>query len=179
MTNQSRVQPAPASTALVAASMTPIYMAMPFMVLVPTFQMSSTMVMPISVAAPAPPADTKVVPPADAKVRKEADPLVAARTPLEAGLPATLVALLRSEDGPFLANEVFSIAPSQPLTAVPEDTPTPKWYAVSHHFVIALEWRYEAETASTNRDSTFPIRRLHTGNFTPHNTKFRYTHFQT
>jgi hypothetical protein len=106
-------------------------MAMPFMVLVPTFQMSSTMVMPISMATPVPPADTKVAPPADAKVRKEADPPAAARTPLGAGLPAALVALLRGEDGPFLTNEVFSIAPSQPLTAVPEDTPAPEWYAIT------------------------------------------------
>jgi hypothetical protein len=99
-----------------------VYMAMPFMVLVPGFQMSSTVVI-APMPAPASPADTKV--------KKDADPPAAAHTPPGVGLPAPLVALLRGEDGPFLANEVFSIAPSQPLAAVPEDTPAPKWYAIT------------------------------------------------
>ncbi|KAJ7829916.1 hypothetical protein B0H13DRAFT_1916205 [Mycena leptocephala] len=139
MTNQSRVQPAPASTALVAASATPIYMAMPFMVLVPGFQMPSTMVT-APMPAPAPPADTKV--------KKDADPPAAARTPPGAGLPAPLVALLRGEDGPFLANEVFSIAPSQPLAAVPEDTPAPEWYAITRGRFVGVVDQYALSDAA-------------------------------
>ncbi|KAK7006054.1 hypothetical protein R3P38DRAFT_3214987 [Favolaschia claudopus] len=39
-----------------------------------------------------------------------------------AGFPAPLIALLRT-DGPFLANEVFSVAPTSALQAIPEDPP--------------------------------------------------------
>ncbi|KAK6966284.1 hypothetical protein R3P38DRAFT_2816467 [Favolaschia claudopus] len=46
-----------------------------------------------------------------------------------AGFPAPLIALLRT-DGPFLANKVFSVAPTSPLQAIPEDPPAKEWYAV-------------------------------------------------
>ncbi|KAJ7665347.1 hypothetical protein DFH06DRAFT_1127671 [Mycena polygramma] len=48
-----------------------------------------------------------------------------------AGLPAPLVALLRDESGPFLANEVFSVTPPEPLAAIEEEVPAPEWYAIT------------------------------------------------
>jgi hypothetical protein len=48
-----------------------------------------------------------------------------------AGLPARLVALLCDENGPFLANEVFSATPSQPLEPIEEAVPAPEWYAIT------------------------------------------------
>ncbi|KAJ7689746.1 hypothetical protein B0H16DRAFT_1752804 [Mycena metata] len=58
-------------------------------------------------------------------------PAPAARTPSTAGLPAPLLALMRNEEGPFLANEVFSAPPAQPLTPVEEAVPAPEWYAIT------------------------------------------------
>ncbi|KAJ6542991.1 hypothetical protein B0H19DRAFT_1077014 [Mycena capillaripes] len=71
-------------------------------------------------AAPAPAAAAAAVPPAAPSVRNPS-----------AGLPAPLVALLRAEDGPFLANEVFSVTPTQPLEAIKEPVPAPEWYAIT------------------------------------------------
>lgn len=58
-------------------------------------------------------------------------PAPAARVPPGAGLPAPLLALMRSEDGPFTANEVFSVPPAQPLAPVDEEVPAPEWYAIT------------------------------------------------
>ncbi|KAK6997416.1 hypothetical protein R3P38DRAFT_2797728 [Favolaschia claudopus] len=69
------------------------------------------------------------------KEHKEAAPsapkeaVAAAPKDKTAGFPAPLIELLRT-DGPFLANEVFSVAPTSPLQAVPEETPAKEWYAV-------------------------------------------------
>jgi hypothetical protein len=48
-----------------------------------------------------------------------------------AGLPARLIALLCNEKGPFLANEVFSATPSEPLQPIEEEVPAPEWYAIT------------------------------------------------
>ncbi|KAJ7062985.1 hypothetical protein B0H15DRAFT_958741 [Mycena belliarum] len=55
----------------------------------------------------------------------------AARTPPGAGLPPQLLAMLRGEEGPFLANEVFKVVPSTALKPVDEPTPAPEWYAIT------------------------------------------------
>ncbi|KAJ6503173.1 hypothetical protein C8R47DRAFT_1067282 [Mycena vitilis] len=70
-------------------------------------------------SAPAPPAAAPTAPPAPAP-----------RNP-GAGLPGPLVALLRDESGPFLANEVFSVTPPEPLTAIEEAVAAPEWYAIT------------------------------------------------
>ncbi|KAJ7744431.1 hypothetical protein DFH07DRAFT_963656 [Mycena maculata] len=57
-------------------------------------------------------------------------PAPAQRVPPGAGLPAPLVALLRTE-GPYLANQVFSTVPAEPLTPIEEDVAAPEWYAVT------------------------------------------------
>jgi hypothetical protein len=105
---------------------------MPLMVMFPAFAMPPNMLGPVSLAPlPASPAPA----PTDTKVKKEAaDPAsgtTAGRTPPGAGLPAALVALLRNDDSPFCANEVYSVPPSQPLAAIAEDTPAPEWYAIT------------------------------------------------
>ncbi|KAK6992820.1 hypothetical protein R3P38DRAFT_3225203 [Favolaschia claudopus] len=69
------------------------------------------------VLAPAPPAPKKE------KEQKESAPKEA--RPAASTLPAPLLELLRNE-GPYLANEVFSCVPTQPLEAIPEDTPAPR-----------------------------------------------------
>ncbi|KAJ7020705.1 hypothetical protein C8F04DRAFT_1274621 [Mycena alexandri] len=38
---------------------------------------------------------------------------------------------MRDEEGPFLANEVFSVAPSQPLAPIVEAIPAAEWYAIT------------------------------------------------
>ncbi|KAJ7106124.1 hypothetical protein C8R43DRAFT_1140612 [Mycena crocata] len=68
---------------------------------------------------------------AEVKQEKTVAPLPAATKPVPgAGLPARLQALLRT-DGPFLANEVFSIVPAQELDAVDEEEPAPEWCAIT------------------------------------------------
>ncbi|KAJ7065912.1 hypothetical protein B0H15DRAFT_807673 [Mycena belliarum] len=52
-------------------------------------------------------------------------PAPATRTPAGAGLPAPLVALLRS-DGPWLANEVYSVTPTEALDAIEEAVAAPE-----------------------------------------------------
>lgn len=47
-----------------------------------------------------------------------------------AGLPAPLVALLRTE-GPYQANEVYSVVPTAALDAIEEQVPAPEWYAIT------------------------------------------------
>ncbi|KAJ6488308.1 hypothetical protein C8R47DRAFT_1216112 [Mycena vitilis] len=79
---------------------------------------------PVPEAAPA-----KSPAPASAPAPAPAPP-PPARNP-GAGLPAPLVALLRDEAGPFLANEVFSVTPTEPLAAVEEEVPAPEWYAIT------------------------------------------------
>ncbi|KAK6974633.1 hypothetical protein R3P38DRAFT_3239290 [Favolaschia claudopus] len=75
------------------------------------------------------------LPPPKVKEPKEATPSASkeavppAPKDKTAGFPAALIELLRS-DGPFLANEVFSVAPTSPLQAIPEDPPAKEWYAV-------------------------------------------------
>jgi hypothetical protein len=82
----------------------------------------------MTIAAPA-----SAVPPdpAPAPARAPAAPATPAVAKPGAGLPARLVALLRDEDGPFFANEVFSVPPTQPLQPVEEAVPAPEWYAIT------------------------------------------------
>ncbi|KAJ7601457.1 hypothetical protein DFH06DRAFT_1154098 [Mycena polygramma] len=74
-----------------------------------------------------PPKSAPAAPPAAAPTAPAAP---APRNP-GAGLPAPLVALLRDEAGPFLANEVFSVTPPEPLTAIEEEVAAPEWYAIT------------------------------------------------
>ncbi|KAJ7036486.1 hypothetical protein C8F04DRAFT_1258051 [Mycena alexandri] len=62
----------------------------------------------------------------------------AARTPSGAGLPAPLLALMRTEDGPFLANEVFSVPPTQALEPIDEVVPAAEWYAITRGRFIGV-----------------------------------------
>lgn len=60
-----------------------------------------------------------------------------------AGLPAPLLSLMRTEEGPFLANEVYSVAPSQPLAPIEEAVPAPEWYAITRgRFVGVVDQLY-------------------------------------
>ncbi|KAJ7084880.1 hypothetical protein B0H15DRAFT_951365 [Mycena belliarum] len=68
-------------------------------------------------------------------------PAPAARTPAGAGLPAPLVALLRTE-GPYLANEVYSVTPPQPLQAIAEPVPCPEWYAITRGRFVGVVDQY-------------------------------------
>ncbi|KAJ7921970.1 hypothetical protein B0H13DRAFT_1866210 [Mycena leptocephala] len=91
-----------------------VYMALPVIFCAPAFAVPSGMLScaPVSLAAPVAPPAEKIKDKSDKD--KTATPTTT-RTAPGAGLPAPLVALLRSGvDGPFLANEVFSEAPSQP-----------------------------------------------------------------
>ncbi|KAJ7226778.1 hypothetical protein GGX14DRAFT_417350, partial [Mycena pura] len=72
-------------------------------------------------------------PPAAPVVPTPAAPTAPATVPRVApgaGLPAPLQALLRTE-GPFLANEVFSVTPTEPLGPIDEPVPAPEWYAIT------------------------------------------------
>ncbi|KAJ7121207.1 hypothetical protein C8R46DRAFT_1050693 [Mycena filopes] len=114
-------------TTVLTPSIPAFCMVMPLAVLVPVA--SSHVCVCVAHTAPAPPAQK----PAKADKADKADPAAPAptRTPSGAGLPAPLIALLRTADGPFLANEVFSTAPTQALAPVEENVPAPEWYAIT------------------------------------------------
>ncbi|KAJ7086891.1 hypothetical protein B0H15DRAFT_950398 [Mycena belliarum] len=83
----------------------------------------------LATQAPAPRSRERTPPP-PASSNKDAV-TTPTRTPAGAGLPAPLIALLRSE-GPWSANEVYSVTPTEPLTPVEEEVPAPEWYAITH-----------------------------------------------
>ncbi|KAK7027827.1 hypothetical protein R3P38DRAFT_2776926 [Favolaschia claudopus] len=56
-------------------------------------------------------------------------------------LPAPLVEMLRTE-GPYLANEVFSTVPSQPLEPVEETFPVPEWYSITRGRFVGVTDQY-------------------------------------
>lgn len=93
---------------------------------------------PFAAPAPAAPAPSPVITSAQAApVAASSEPAApvtppsaAARPPPGAGLPAPLVALLRA-DGPYQANEVYSVVPAEPLAAIEEQVPAPEWYAIT------------------------------------------------
>ncbi|KAJ7078636.1 hypothetical protein C8R43DRAFT_1143375 [Mycena crocata] len=86
--------------------------------------------------------------PAKAPNTTPTDPSAAPpRTPPGAGLPAALVALLRTE-GPYLANEVFSTPPTQPLAAVDEPIPAPEWYCITRGRFVGVVNQYALSGAA-------------------------------
>ncbi|KAJ6518338.1 hypothetical protein C8R47DRAFT_1205394 [Mycena vitilis] len=143
MTNHSRAAASPAlPLAAPMAGYAPFMMAVvlpfpfPFMGMGGAFTLPSPMFavpatpLPAPSVAPVPesaPAKSASAPPAAATSPPAAP---APRNP-GAGLPAPLVALLRDETGPFLANEVFSATPPEPLTAIEEEVAAPEWYAIT------------------------------------------------
>ncbi|KAJ7180033.1 hypothetical protein C8R43DRAFT_941763 [Mycena crocata] len=95
------------------------------MIVLPVIILPISMVLP-GVAAAAPTPDPKV------KQEAKADKVPVPPRPVPppgAGLPRALQALLRTE-GPYAANEVYSVVPLAPLEAIEEDSPAPEWYAI-------------------------------------------------
>ncbi|KAJ7678249.1 hypothetical protein DFH06DRAFT_1317027 [Mycena polygramma] len=134
--HSSRSQAAPAAGAVALTSAVPFG---GFLVLVPMpmvmgacfpqgFAPGPVAVTPPAAPATAPAASATSV---DASASAPSTAPAATRPPPGAGLPAPLVALLRDADGPFLANEVFSVAPNQALDPIEEETPAPEWYAIT------------------------------------------------
>ncbi|KAK6996596.1 hypothetical protein R3P38DRAFT_2799430 [Favolaschia claudopus] len=82
------------------------------------------------VQPPAPYAFAPAAPPPAKKEKevKDAAPSAPAKDS-QSTLPPALLAKL-SKDGPYLANQVFSCPPQQPLEVIPEDSPAPEWYAI-------------------------------------------------
>ncbi|KAJ7722530.1 hypothetical protein B0H16DRAFT_1737728 [Mycena metata] len=124
MTNPNRPQ-SPTSTFVPFVGGPTSYILMP----IAAFAVAQLPVVPFITAQTPPVKDKEAPTPKD----KEAvtPPAPAARVPPGAGLPAPLLALMRSEDGPFTANEVFSVPPAQPLAPVDEEVPAPEWYAIT------------------------------------------------
>ncbi|KAJ7675038.1 hypothetical protein B0H17DRAFT_1207901 [Mycena rosella] len=79
---------------------------------------------------PTPAVPTVPATPAKATPPVSTVPAPAPRMPTGSGLPAPLVALLRAE-GPFLANGVYSVTPTEALVAINESVAAPKWYAIT------------------------------------------------
>ncbi|KAJ7073294.1 hypothetical protein B0H15DRAFT_957361 [Mycena belliarum] len=101
-------------------------MTMPMVAgVLPAFQVlpAAPITVPVPVPVPAPA-------PAPAVAASVAPSAPAPRTSSSAGLPAPLIALLRTE-GPFRANEVYSVTPSEALVPVEEVVPAPEWYAIT------------------------------------------------
>ncbi|KAK7028485.1 hypothetical protein R3P38DRAFT_3190081 [Favolaschia claudopus] len=69
-------------------------------------------------------------PPAPKKEKETKDSAPKDPRPVASTLPAPLLSMMRNE-GPYLANEVFSRVPEQALEAIPEETPAPEWYAIT------------------------------------------------
>ncbi|KAJ7040219.1 hypothetical protein C8F04DRAFT_1253985 [Mycena alexandri] len=115
--------------------------AMGFFVLMPVplmgFAAPAQLLQALPAAPPAAPTPTAPAGPAAA-----APAAPAARPAPGAGLPAALVALLRDAEGPFFANEVFSVAPPQPLEAVKEEVPAPEWYAITRGRFVGVVDQY-------------------------------------
>ncbi|KAJ7661507.1 hypothetical protein DFH06DRAFT_1129605 [Mycena polygramma] len=140
MTTHSRSAPSAApATAMVPFAM-PVFCMMG-VAFIPSpmggmFALPETMAPFAAAAAPAPAAAAPApAPKAAPSAAPAAAPVVPAAAPAPrnpgAGLPAPLVALLRGEEGPFRANEVFSVTPSEPLTAIEEEVAAPEWYAIT------------------------------------------------
>ncbi|KAJ7884950.1 hypothetical protein B0H13DRAFT_2343383 [Mycena leptocephala] len=70
------------------------------------------------------------------------------RVPAGAGLPAPLLAMLRSDDGPFLANEVFMVTPTEPLAPIEEAVPVPEWYAVTRGRFVGVVDQFALSTVA-------------------------------
>ncbi|KAJ7197988.1 hypothetical protein GGX14DRAFT_573830 [Mycena pura] len=147
MTNQSRSrsQPAlPEPLPMMPAASQPAFA--PVLVFVPCSMaiaivaaagpgFPSTMITTPSAPAPAAPA------PAEKTAASTAAAAAPARNP-GAGLPEPLVQLLRDEKGPFLANEVFSITPTEPLAPIEEADLAPEWYAITRGRFVGVVDQY-------------------------------------
>ncbi|KAJ7808838.1 hypothetical protein B0H13DRAFT_1928249 [Mycena leptocephala] len=101
---------------------------------------------PVITAAPAPAAPTA---PASNKAPASDKEKVTppARVP-GAGLPTALMALLRDENGPFLANQVFSATPAQPLAAIEEEVAAPEWYCITRGRFVGVGNQYALADAA-------------------------------
>ncbi|KAJ7709326.1 hypothetical protein B0H16DRAFT_1745866 [Mycena metata] len=148
MTNQPRAQAAATVPATLVPSMGVLCVPLAFVVPVAQFSVSGLPVCACGThVAPADKEPKEKAAKAD-KMDAAAPAAAATRTPGGAGLPAALVSLLRGADGPFLANEVFSVPPSQPLDPIEEEVPAPKWYAITRgRFVGVVDQYALAETA--------------------------------
>ncbi|KAJ7752280.1 hypothetical protein B0H16DRAFT_1723626 [Mycena metata] len=124
MTTQNQSESSP--FALAPCAVAPCYILVPGIALpsLPPFAM------PVFPAI-APPAVKEAPKEKESKQKETPTPSAPAPKIFGAGLPAPLLALMRTEEGPFLANEVFSVAPSQPLAAIEEAVPAPEWYAIT------------------------------------------------
>ncbi|KAJ7774631.1 hypothetical protein DFH07DRAFT_952343 [Mycena maculata] len=101
---------------------TPAYVAVAPPVMAPATPAPAAVVTPAPpTAAPPAPSDTASTPATTAP---------ALRTPAGTGLPAPLVALLRTA-GPYRANEVYSVVPEEPLGPIDEELAAPEWYAIT------------------------------------------------
>ncbi|KAJ7186915.1 hypothetical protein C8R46DRAFT_1206908 [Mycena filopes] len=150
----SRQSSQSASTALA-----PFVSPMGFVVCMPFMLLAAPMAsqLPFSFAPAAPAAS----PPPQAPPRVTTPPPAPAPRAPGAGLPAALVALLRDGDGPFLANEVFSVAPSQSLEAVEEEIPADEWYAITRgRFVGVVDQYALSDVAITGVSQT--VRKAYT-----------------
>ncbi|KAJ7940753.1 hypothetical protein B0H13DRAFT_2299717 [Mycena leptocephala] len=134
MTQQSRSQPPQQSIAASFMSTFQQPLRACFVVFPLPFMGAGLSFTPPSVqAAPAPagPTPSAAHAPAAASTTTTAAPPPATRAPAGAGLPAPLLAMLRDTEGPFLANEVFSTTPPEPLAPIEEEVPAPEWYAIT------------------------------------------------
>ncbi|KAJ6552544.1 hypothetical protein B0H10DRAFT_2202041 [Mycena sp. CBHHK59/15] len=132
MSSQSRssqAQPTPAVASVMTAFL-PAFMATCFLV-VPFPMMGMA---PVALTAPAVAAAT----PEPVCARTPAPATAPPVAKPSAGLPTRLVALLRDENGPFLANEVFSATPSQPLEPSEEAVPAPEWYVITRGCFVGV-----------------------------------------
>ncbi|KAJ6487671.1 hypothetical protein C8R45DRAFT_1097567 [Mycena sanguinolenta] len=86
--------------------------------------------------------------PPEVTVPASAPNTVPTPSPAGAGLPAPLIAPLRGADGPFLANEVFGVPPSEPLAAVEETVAAPEWYAITHGRFVGVVDQFALSTVA-------------------------------
>ncbi|KAJ7938257.1 hypothetical protein B0H13DRAFT_2301822 [Mycena leptocephala] len=128
MTKSQVSPPAPSAvmTSIAPACMPGCFLVIPFPMMVMGMALPSTAALPEAPARAA--AAPAALPPAVPKPR--------------AGLPTALVALLRDENGPFFANEVFSATPSQALEPIEEAVPAPEWYAITRGRFVGVVNQY-------------------------------------
>ncbi|KAJ6619639.1 hypothetical protein B0H10DRAFT_2216704 [Mycena sp. CBHHK59/15] len=81
-------------------------------------------------AAPASPPVLVAASPPDVKAEGKTEGNATAGPPATAAPPAPATRT-PPEQGPFLANKVYSVTPSEPLGPVDEETPAPEWYAIT------------------------------------------------
>ncbi|KAJ7021242.1 hypothetical protein C8F04DRAFT_1195722 [Mycena alexandri] len=139
MTNHSRSsQPAPTAPTLALGYTAQPMMIMPFAFMVVPFGASLPVGAQLQVSAAPTPAPAAPAP-APAPAAQSDAPASGAKSEDKA---TTVPAAATRPPGPFLANEVFSVTPTEPLGPIEEEVAAPEWYAITRGRFVGVVDQY-------------------------------------